>query len=76
MQNAQRGWDSSAGGKLGLLSCMMQPLAEGIFPLELTWVLTPFPKTLSHEYKPRSSLCIHAFHRTNSKDPDIHALDG
>ena len=34
---------------------------EGIFPLE---------------YKPRSSLCIHAFHRTDSKDPDVHVLDG
>ena len=28
------------------------------------------------EYKPRSSLCIHAFHRTNSKCPDIHVLHG
>ena len=28
------------------------------------------------EYKPRSSLCIHAFHRTDSKDPDVHVLDG
>ena len=24
----------------------------------------------------RSSLCIHAFHRTDSKDPDVHVLDG
>ena len=23
-----------------------------------------------------SSLCIHAFHRTDSKDPDVHVLDG
>ena len=47
---------------------------EGIFPLELTWVQTPFPpKTLS---KPRSSLCTHAFPRTDSKDPDVHVLDG
>ena len=27
------------------------------------------------EYKLRSSLCTHAFHRTVSKDPDIHVLD-
>ena len=26
------------------------------------------------EYKPRSSLCTHAFHRRDSKDPDIHVL--
>ena len=26
------------------------------------------------EYKPRSSLCTHAFHRTDSKDPDVHVL--
>ena len=28
------------------------------------------------EYKLRSSLCKHAFHRTDSKDPDVHVLDG
>ena len=50
---------------------------EGIFPLELTWVLTPFPQSaFGLEYKPRSSLCIHAFHRTDSKDRDIYVLDG
>ena len=50
---------------------------EGIFPLELTWVLTPFPKnSFGWEYKPRSSLCTHAFHRRDSKDPDVHVLDG
>ena len=49
---------------------------EGMFPFELTWVLTPFPKnSLGWEYKPRSSLCTHAFHCTDSKDPDIHVLD-
>ena len=26
-----------------------EPPAEGIFPMELTWLLTPFPKTLSDE---------------------------
>ena len=28
------------------------------------------------EYKPRSSLSTHAFHRTDSKDPDVHVLAG
>ena len=27
-------------------------------------------------YKPRSSQCTHAFHHTDSKDPDIHVPDG
>ena len=50
---------------------------DGIFPLELTWVQTPFPQnSFGWEYKPRSSLCTHAFHRTDSKDPDVHVLDG
>ena len=51
---------------------------EGIFPLELTWFLKLHSPTNSFgwEYKPRSSLCIHAFHRTDSKDPDGHVLDG
>ena len=50
---------------------------EGIFPLELTWVQTPFPQnSFGWEYKPRSSLCTHAFHSTDSKDPDVHVLDG
>ena len=50
---------------------------EGIFPLELTWVQTPFPQnSFGWEYKPRSSLCTHAFHRTDSKDPDVHVLAG
>ena len=40
-----------------------EPLVEGIFPLELTWVLTPSPKNyFGWEYKPRSSLCTHTFH--------------
>ena len=38
------------------------------------------PKTLSDESikysKPRSSLCTHAFDRTDSNDPDVHVLDG
>ena len=32
---------------------------EGIFPLELTWVLTPFPQTLSDENINRSPVCAH-----------------
>ena len=50
---------------------------EGIFPLELIWVLTPFPlNSFGWEYKPRSSLCTGTFHHTDSKDPDIHVLGG
>ena len=52
-------------------------LEEGIFLLEFTWVLTPFPQnSFGWEYNSRSSLCTHAFHRTDSKDPDFHVLDG
>ena len=28
------------------------------------------------EYNPKSSLCTHALHRTDSKDPGIHVLNG
>ena len=50
---------------------------KGIFPMELTWALTPFPQnSFGWEYKPRSSLCTHAFHGKDSKDPDIHVPDG
>ena len=42
-----------------------------------TWVLTPFPQdSFGLEFKPRCSLCTHAFHHTDSKDPDICVLDG
>ena len=34
------------------------------------------PNSFGWEYKPRSSLCTHAFHRADSKDPVIHVLDG
>ena len=48
---------------------------EGIFPLDLKWVQAPSPKTtLSDESINRGLVC--AFHRTNSKDSDIHVLDG
>ena len=37
----------------------------------------PFsPKTLPNETINQGSLCTHAFHRTDSYDPDIHVLDG
>ena len=85
---ASWGGNSLVGSVLGSLSCLMQHhgfnpplkrifLVERIFPLELlTWLLTPFPKnSLRLECKPRSSLCTHAFHRMDSKTPDIHALD-
>ena len=41
-------------------------LVEGVFPLELSWVLTPFlQNSFGWEYKLRSSLCTHAFHRAD-----------
>ena len=50
---------------------------KDFFPLELTWDLTPFPQnSFGFEYKPRSSLCIHAFQLTGSRDPDIYVLEG
>ena len=80
------GRNSSVGSVLGSLSCVMQhhrfdlPWSlseEGLFPLELTCVLTPLPTdSFRLEYKLRSSLCIHAFNHTNSKDPYIHVIDG
>ena len=49
---------------------------RGDFPMEFTWFLTPFPQnSFRWEYKPRSSLCTHAFHRTDSKDPNIDVLE-
>ena len=36
----------------------------------------PPQNSFGWEYKPRSSLCTHAFHRMDSKDPDVHVLDG
>ena len=34
------------------------------------------PKTPSDESINRGLVCTHAFHRTDSKDPDVHVLDG
>ena len=80
-----RGWNSS----LVVFGLAVQSVAgsillwgnfpvERIFPLELTWVQTPFEKKTSFrwEHKPRSSLCTHACYCTDSKDPDVHVLDG
>ena len=36
---------------------MGQPPVEGIFPLELTWVLTPFFKTLLDDSINRGLVC-------------------
>ena len=62
-----RGWNSSVGSVLGVLSGMIQhcgfdPLwglpVEGIVPLELRWVLTPFPNiTLLDESINRGPVC-------------------
>ena len=57
-------------------STSTEPPVKSIFPLELTWVLIPFPKTFGWEYKLRSRLCTYAFHHMVSKDPDIHVPDG
>ena len=58
-------------------SSLLWATGRGFFSLGLTWFLTPFPpNSFGWEYKPRPSLCSHAFHRTDSKDPDIHVLDG
>ena len=53
-------------------------LVEKIFPLELTWVLTPVPRTLSDESINRGLVCahMHSIARTDSKDREIHVLDG
>ena len=85
--NVLEGLNSSVGSVLGLLSCLMQSrgfspplrrifLVDGIFPWEIIWVLPPFLRnSFGWEYKPRSSLCTHAFHCTGSKDIDVHVLD-
>ena len=40
------------------------------------WLHSRKKTSFGWEYKPRSSLCTHAFHCTDSEDPDIHVLDG
>ena len=57
-------------------STLLWASAQDFF-LGVNMGLTPFPRnSFCWEYTPRSSLCTHAFHRTDSKDPDIHVLDG
>ena len=43
--------------------------------MELKWVMIPFPKTLSDEGINRDLVCAY-IHLRDSKDPDIHVLDG
>ena len=63
-------WCSIAG------SILLWASSRGDFPLGVKMgSATIFPKLFRTEYKPRSSLCTHAVHRTESKDPDIHVLD-
>ena len=48
----------------------------GIFPLELTWVLSPFPRTLSDESINRGLVYAHMhFIAQTQKDLEIHVLD-
>ena len=63
------GWNSSVGNGFGSQSCVMrrgrldspESPVEGIFPLEPTCVLTPFPdsKTLSDESINQGLVCAH-----------------
>ena len=55
------GPDSSVGSVVGVLSSMMQRC--------------PFPKTHSDESIDIGLVCTHAFHLTDSKDPDIRVWD-
>ena len=81
-----RGLNSSVGSVLGPLSCVVQghrfnpPLGfqwRGFFPWawHQFWVHSP-QNSFWWEHKLRSSLCTHPFHYTDSKDPDVHVLDG
>ena len=52
-------------------------LGRGDFSLGVSMGSDSIPPKLSWiEYKPRFSLCTHAFHHTDSKDTEIHVLDG
>ena len=73
---------------LGSLSCLKQrrgfdpPLRrmflveEVFFPLGNGFWLHFPQNSFRWDYKPRSRLSTYTFHRTDSKDPDIHVLDG
>ena len=52
-----------------------EPVVEGIFPLESTGLLTPYPKTLAGE-SINWGLVMHAFHHIDSIDSDIYVVDG
>ena len=78
------GWNNLVGSVLGLLLCVMQhcrfnpaqshPVGEFSFGGNTSSDSTPL-NSLRWEYKLRSSLCTHAFHRIDSKDPDLHVFD-
>ena len=58
-------------------SILLWASGRGDFSLGVNMVSGSIPpNSFRWEYKLRSSLCTHAFHRTDSKDPDIHVLDG
>ena len=67
------GQNSSIGSVLGSLSRVMQ--GHRFDPPLRFWQRGFFPWSY-HGFWPRSRLCTHAFHCTNSKDPEIHVLDG
>ena len=79
------GRNSSVGSMLGSLFCAWCTIVSSIFfwasgrprgDLLLEGDMAPFPpKSFGWAYKPRSGLRTHAFHRTDSKHPDIHVLD-
>ena len=71
-------WRSSAG----LTLCWAS--SRGDYPLAVNMGSASIPpppskkkkkSSFGWEYRPKSSLCAHAFHRTDSKDPDIHVID-
>ena len=54
-----------------------EPPVEGIFFLGVNMVSDSISQnSFGWEYKPSSSLWTHAFHCTDSTNPDIHVLDG
>ena len=56
--------------------CLFQFVLWGDFSLRVIMGSDSIPpNSFGWEYRPRSSLCTHAFHHTDSKDPDIHVLD-
>ena len=64
-------WCSAAGLTLLWVSC------RGDFSLEVNVGSDSAPwNSFGWEYKPRSSLCTHAVHRTDSNYPGIYVLDG